>query len=561
MLATSCNVLLIFPRFELPSFWNYHTTCWVAGKRHPAPPLGLVTVAALLPSAWQVRLIDRNIDQVSGGDLAWADLVMTGGMIPQRPDTVRLIELCRSQGKPVMVGGPDVTSSPHAYSRADFQVLGEAELVMDDFVAAWESGARQGIFEAEKYQADVTKSPIPRFDLLNKDHYLHLSVQFSRGCPFTCEFCDIIELFGRVPRAKGPEQVLAELDAIYDRGYRGNIDFVDDNLIGNKKAVKAVLPHLIEWQKERGYPFAFTTQASINLADDAALLQLMRDANFFAVFIGIESPNTDTLISTQKKQNIRRSIADCIHKIYEAGIFVVAGFIVGFDTEKDGVAEEMVACIEEAAIPICMIGELTALPNTQLWRRLEKEGRLNDQVNTYVDGGAGDICTGGLNFVTARPRRDILADYRTVLERSYAPEAFFARLQVVGRTLRRAQLRKRIPLRIQIHNICTLARLVWWVSLHESGSRLRFARALIDCARHNPGALEDIGSQVIIYLHVGAFSRDVIAHLDREIAAIDASTTVPLRPLRLLPKSPRPVGSLRDVGRRVASRADGRMSQ
>ena len=222
------------------------------------------------------------------------------------------------------------------------------------------------------------------------DHYLAMPVQFSRGCPFTCEFCDIIELYGRVPRAKTIDQLLCELETLYRLGYRGHVDFVDDNLIGNKKAVKQFLPHLCAWQKERGYPFAFTTQASINLADDDALLELLRQANFGALFIGIESPNQETLVSMQKKQNARRNLADCVKKIYKAGMFVTAGFVVGFDSEKDSIADEMVACIETAALPICMVGMLTALPNTQLSRRLEAEGRLNPDVDLRSLGDAAE---------------------------------------------------------------------------------------------------------------------------------------------------------------------------
>ncbi len=216
----------------------------------------------------------------------------------------------------------------------------------------------------------MTKTPIPRFDLLNFSYYLHIGVQFSRGCPFLCEFCDIIELYGRVPRAKTNAQMLAELEALYQLGYRGHVDFVDDNLIGNKKAVKAFLPELKKWLEERDYPFEFTTEASLNLADDADLLRLMSEANFVGVFVGIESPDPETLIMAQKKQNTRRNIAASVHKIYAAGLFVTAGFIVGFDTEKVSVADAMVDLIEEANIPICMLGLLYALPNTQLHRRL-----------------------------------------------------------------------------------------------------------------------------------------------------------------------------------------------
>jgi hypothetical protein len=294
----------------------------VGDERYPSIPLGLVTVAALLPASWTCRLVDRNVEALSDEDLDWADVVMTGGMLPQYPDTLAVIALAQARGRPVVVGGPDPTSSPERYSAAEFRVLGEVEEVMAEFVAAWESGARRGLFRAEPFSVDMTTSPIPRFDLLNPRHYIYFAMQFSRGCPFNCEFCDIIELYGRRPRVKTSDQVLAELSALWESGYRGQVDFVDDNLIGNKKALRQLLPRLIAFQEARGYPFKFSTEASINLADDDALLEMMRRANFFYIFVGIESPDTDTLVQTQKKQNTRRSLADSVHKLYRSGMMV-----------------------------------------------------------------------------------------------------------------------------------------------------------------------------------------------------------------------------------------------
>src|SRR5262245_40040820 len=400
--ARPCNVLMIYPRFAGGTFWNFAATCEVFGARYPAAPLGLITVAALLPSAWTIRLVDRNAEELTDHDLAWADLVMTGGMLPQQHDLLEIIDIGRAGGKPVVVGGPAATSSPHIYARANFRVLGEAENIIDQFIAAWEAGAREGVFEAEKFQVDVTKSPIPRFDLLKFDHYLHIGVQFSRGCPFTCEFCDIIELYGRVPRSKTTSQVLAELEALYALGYRGHVDFVDDNLIGNKKALKLFLPELKNWQIVRDYPFEFSTEASVNLADDDILLQMMREANFFGVFVGIESPDPETLVSMKKKQNTRRDIVESVHKIYAAGLFVTAGFILGFDTERSSVSDAITDFIEASAIPMCMVGLLYALPNTQLTRRLASEGRLHADHEIAATNG-GDQCTTGLNFDTKRP--------------------------------------------------------------------------------------------------------------------------------------------------------------
>ncbi|HYB08231.1 MAG TPA: B12-binding domain-containing radical SAM protein [Alphaproteobacteria bacterium] len=512
----STNVLMVFPRFNPNSFWSLQAACDFYGARCPAPPLGLITVAALLPPTWNVRLINRNAETLELSDLQWADLVMTGGMLPQQPDTMTIIELCRAHAKPVAVGGPDATSRPDVYRQADYLVLGEAEGIIDRFIAAWSSGTRSGVFQGEKFQVDVTRSPTPRYDLLKLDHYVNIGIQFSRGCPFNCEFCDIIELFGRVPRTKTIEQVLRELDTLLGLGYRGHVDFVDDNFIGNKKALKRLLPALAKWQSEHGYPFRFSTEASLNLADDPELLQMMRDANFFAVFVGIESPDTETLISTQKKQNTRRSIADSVHKIYGAGMFVVAGFIVGFDSEKASVAAAMVECIEATSIPMCMVGLLTALPNTQLTRRLEKEGRLLP-LNMEV----GDQCTGGLNFVTRRPRREVLTDFRNIVEGVYRPAAYFARVRAVGRALNRPHHGGKRPASKKLRDLQLGGRLVWCMTIQRPELRRHFWRTIVDCLRHNPRGLQSVGTLMVLYLHLGSFAKFLIEGLDRQIEAID----------------------------------------
>jgi radical SAM superfamily enzyme YgiQ (UPF0313 family) len=532
--AKACNVLLICPRFEAETFWNFKRTSEVFGAKYPAPPLGLITVAALLPTSWSIRLVNRNTEELTDDDLDWADLVFTGGMLPQCYDTIDVIDLCHARGKPVAVGGPSVTSSPDIYQKANFRVLGEAEGIIDKFVAAWETGAREGVFEAEKFQVDVTKSPIPRFDLLKFDDYLHIGVQFSRGCPFVCEFCDIIELYGRVPRAKTNAQMLTELDELYRLGYRGHVDFVDDNLIGNKKAVKAFLPELAKWLDAHDYPFEFTTEASLNLADDAELLVLLNRANFVGVFIGIESPDTATLIAMRKKQNTRRSIAQSIHKIYAAGLVVHAGFIIGFDSETQSAAEAMVDLIEEAAIPVCMVGLLYALPNTQLTRRLEREGRMLshfERAEAKNDGHVlprferGDVesadqCTMGLNFATLRPRQEILADYVHILERIYDPVAFTGRLQRLAKML--ANSGRKQQTRAQ-HSRRGIGRLEM---LHRVISNLPeprdlFRRTLSQCVASNSDSTSRIVLLMALYLDVGPFSRDVAARIDKMMAALD----------------------------------------
>ena len=512
----SPNVLMVYPRFNPHSFWSHQPLCDLLGARCTEPPLGLLTVAALLPPSWTVRLVNRNAEDLTDRDLAWADMVMTGGMLFQQNDTLAIIDRAHAHGKPVVIGGPDVSSSRESYDIADFRVLGEAEGIIDEFVEAWSAGAKQGVFEGVKFQVDITKTPVPRFDLLNLGHYLAMTVQYSRGCPFSCEFCDIIELYGRVPRAKASEQILGELEALHAAGWRGPVDFIDDNFIGNKKALKKFLPLLGEWQKARGYPFRFQTEASINLSDDAELLKMMRAANFQAVFIGIESPDPETLVSAQKKQNTRRSLTDSIHRVYDAGIYVVAGFIVGFDTEKDRVADAMIEAIEAMNIPVAMVGLLFALQDTQLSRRLRREGRM-----LPVEADSGDQCTGGLNFVTIRPKREILADYRAILQRLYTPEAFFSRVRTMARALKVGKYAGGRTL-IELHReLRAISRLAWCMTFTRPALRRHFWKTVLDCAVHNHTSLVPALTMIAYYLHLGEFAKFVIKDLDRQIATLD----------------------------------------
>ena len=513
------RVLLVYPKFPLDSFWAYRISCEIVGAQYPTAPLGLITVAAMLPQTWEFRLVNRNTEELVESDFEWADLVLTGGMLLQQFDALDIVDRAHAHGKVTLVGGPDVTSHPYIYERSDFQILGEAEGVIGDFVKAWEAGERSGTFEAAKFQADVTKTPIPRFDLLKFEHYLYIGVQFSRGCPFTCEFCDIIELYGRVPRFKTTEQMLAELQRLYELGYRGHVDFVDDNLIGNKKAVKAFLPHLKTWLEEHDYPFEFSTEASLNLSDDEELLRLMQEANFFGIFVGIESPDEETLKQMRKKQNTRRSIADSIHRIYAHGIFVTGGFIVGFDSEKGSVAGPMVELIEETGIPISMVGLLYGLTNTQLGRRLQKEGRLHANSDRQT---RGDQCTAGLNFETLRPRKDVLTDYRNVLEQVFDPAAFAGRIKRLGGMLDRSKSRRDGPKGDVKFRAGTTE------ALHRIVNKLPEARrplwdAFTHVARTNPAALRFMVLLMAMYLHVGPFSRQVMADIDRQIADLEAA--------------------------------------
>lgn len=525
------KVLMIQPRFMGGSFWSFDATSRMYGAEYPMPPLGLATVAAMLPADWDVTIKDRNIEEVSEADIAAADLVMTGGMLPQRPDLLAVIALAQSMGKKVAAGGPDIMSSSQFYEHVDFLVVGEAEGVMEAFVEAWRSGVEKQRFDAEKYQADVTSSPIPRFDLLRREKYLQMTVQYSRGCPFTCEFCDIIELFGRRPRTKGNEQILKELDAIYALGYRGHVNFVDDNLIGNKKAVKQFLPHLIKWQEDHGWPFDFSTEASLNLADDDELMALMSKAGFIGVFIGIESPDPEILKATKKKQNTKRNIAHSVHKVYANGMMVLAGFIVGFDEEKGQVGDAIVELIEECAIPIAMVGLLYALPETQLTRRLEAEGRLRatkafETVDTSV---SADQCTLGLNFETLRPRVDILTDFRTVVSRTYDERAYHMRVRRMADLMAFPDARIDVFRSGFVKNAKSFLRLCWHSGVRAPSGKRLFWGTLLHALRRDVSTIETVLMSLAAYTHTGPFSQSVLAAIDKKIEeARAASAAKPL---------------------------------
>jgi radical SAM superfamily enzyme YgiQ (UPF0313 family) len=496
----------------------------VAGAGYSAAPLGLITVAALLPREWELRLVDRNVQALDPADLAWADLVMTGGMMPQQRDALEVMRLAHAAGKPVAVGGPDATASPEVYREAQFQVHGEAEEVLAGFASDFEGGARGGTYAAPGFP-DVTRSPVPRFDLLDLGRYMHVGVQFSRGCPFDCEFCNVVELNGHVPRTKNVPQVLAELEALLALGWRGHVDFVDDNFIGNRRAAKPLLRALADWLRAHRHPFEFTTEATLNLADDGELLELMRAASFFAVFVGIETPDPAALVEAHKLQNTRRDIADSVGRIHRAGIFVNAGFIIGFDAERGSVAGPMVDCIEATAIPVCMVGLLYALPGTRLARRLAAEGRLRPDAHAVLEDDA-DQCTSGLNYVTRRPRAEMLADYRRVLERIYSPEAYFGRVRRVVRQLDRSRHRLRQPLRHLWRDLRSFGRIAARLGFADGATRRAFWGATLDCLLHNPRALKISVSFAALFLHLGPFSRALVARLDRQIAEAVAEPAV-----------------------------------
>lgn len=412
------KVLLVYPEFP-DTYWSFKHALRFLGKRSAFPPLGLLTVAAMLPANWEKRLVDLNVRPLHDSDLDWADVVFLSGMMVQGPSMQEQIARARSHGKRTVVGGPIVSSQDPSVNGADHQVAGEAEEIMPELIRDLERGEARPFYKSEQLP-DLKVSPLPQLSLADLRRYSSMSVQFSRGCPFTCEFCDIIEIYGRRPRTKAPGQILAELDQLHRLGWRGRVFLVDDNFIGNKNCVKALLPPLAEWMRARHYPFSFITEASLNLADDEELLNGMREAGFTSAFLGIETPVAESLKEATKFQNLRQDLLSSVRRIQAKGIEVMGGFIVGFDNDPPDVFERQIRFIREAAIPVSMVGLLTALPNTQLWRRLKTEGRLLKQ-------SIGNNTLADLNFIPRMDAQKLLEGYRRVMQTVYSPREYFER--------------------------------------------------------------------------------------------------------------------------------------
>jgi radical SAM superfamily enzyme YgiQ (UPF0313 family) len=429
------KVVLIHPEFP-DTFWSFKHALTFVRKASNSPPLGLLTVAAMLPREWELRLVDLDVQPLADRDLAWADMAFVSAMSVQRTSAEAAIARCKAAGLPVVAGGSLFTAQPEDFPEVDHLVLGEAEVTLPAFLADLAAGRARPLYTPGEYP-DIEHTPAPRWELADLRRYSQVSIQYSRGCPFDCEFCDITTLFGHRPRTKSAPQMVAELDALCACGWRGPVFFVDDNFIGNKKRLKAeLLPALTAWRSgRRGMPF--NTEASINLADDDELMRMMVEAGFRAVFVGIETPVEASLAECNKKLNLHRDLVADAKRIQRAGLEVQGGFILGFDSDPPGTVDRIVEYIQQTGIVTAMVGLLQAIPGTRLYERLRRAGRL-------LERSSGDNVDGTTNIIPLPGRDPLHEAYRELLRRLYAPDAYYRRVRAFLREYRPPQLKGRV---------------------------------------------------------------------------------------------------------------------
>ncbi|MBN2185490.1 MAG: B12-binding domain-containing radical SAM protein [Candidatus Krumholzibacteriota bacterium] len=454
------NALLIAPAFP-NTFWSFIHALKFANKKSLQPPLGLLTVSSLLPPDWERRLVDLSVRKLSDSDIAWADIVFIGAMSIQKDSVLDVIETCRKQEKKIVAGGPLFTASYGEFEGVDHFVLGEAEITLPRFLDDLERGVPEPLYISdERPQLDLT--PLPDWDLIRMKDYRDMNIQYSRGCPFACEFCDISVLFGRKVRTKDAGAIIAEMDELYLRGWRGGVFFVDDNFIGNRSKLKRdILPAMIEWQKKHRYPFLLTTETSIDLADDDILMDMMSEAGFQTVFVGVESPNDESLRECNKVQNRGRDLLVSVRRIQKAGFEVHAGFIIGFDSDPPSIFERLSRFIQESGIVTAMVGLLNAPYGTDLYLRLKREGRLLDEIS-------GDNTDLTMNFVPRMNRQTLIEGYRMIIRDIYSIKPYYRR---VRRFLRDFDPPKGQASRFRYKDFVALLRSMFGLGLVHRGRR------------------------------------------------------------------------------------------
>jgi radical SAM superfamily enzyme YgiQ (UPF0313 family) len=469
------KILLVYPRYP-DTFWSFRHALKFLSKKASFPPLGLLTVAAMLPAEWEKRVVDMNVSALGDENIKWADYVFLSSMVVQKDSAIEVIARCKGLNTRVVAGGPLFTTGYEDFKGVDHFVLGEAEVTLPRFLADLAKGCPQPVYSSDE-RPDISKTPIPLWSLIDMKDYSAMSLQYSRGCPFDCDFCDIIVLNGHKPRTKDRQQTVDELEALYRQGWRGSLFIVDDNFIGNRKKLKdETLPAIIAWSKEKKYPFTFFTEASINLADDEDLMELMAEAGFNRVFIGIETPNEDSLVECNKVQNSNRDLAAAVKKIQNHGFEVQGGFILGFDSDPDSIFRKQINFIQKTGIVTAMVGLLNAPNGTKLYKRLKKENRL-------VKDMSGDNTDLSINFIPRMKYQTLLTGYKNVLDTIYSPRHYYERVVTF---LKEYKPRKTAVIsQLRFSHIVGLIKSLWFLGIANKGRRY-FWRLLISTLLKRP---------------------------------------------------------------------------
>ena len=488
------KILLVYPEYP-DTFWSFKHVLKFIAKKAAFPPLGLLTVAAMLPASWAKKLVDVNVEPLTDEQILWADMVFISAMIIQKNSAQAIIGRCRSLDRKVVAGGPAFTTRHEDFSGVDHFVLNEAEVTLPLFLADLEAGCLKQMYVSREKPA-LTNTPVPLWALIDINDYATLAVQYSRGCPFNCEFCDIIVMNGRQPRTKSAAQIKKEFQAIYDAGWRKSVFIVDDNFIGNRREVKKMLPELISWQRERNFPFTLLTEASTDLAKDEELMQMMSRANFFKVFLGLETPDNLSLKECGKYQNTALNLVEAVNTIHQHGMQVMGGFIVGFDNDTESIFEAQIKFIQQIGVVTAMVGLLTALPKTRLWHRLEAEGRL-------LSEATGENTDGSLNFMPVMGMENLMEGYRKILKTIYSPKCYYQRINTFI-----ANYRPTVRARIGREDMAAFGRSVWRIGI-LSRARFRYWRLLIKTLLKKRMALP-IAVELAIYgLHYDKIARRI----------------------------------------------------
>ncbi len=414
------KVLLVYPEYP-DTFWSFKHANRFISRKAAFPPLGLMTIAAMLPEDWEIRLADMNVRYLKDKEIAWADMVFISAMLIQGKSAQEVIDRCGQAGKKVVAGGPAFTASYGKFTGVDHLILNEAEVTLPFFLSDLKNGEAKHIYTSEK-KPELDSTPVPIWSLIKLKDYSSMAIQYSRGCPFDCEFCDITAMYGRKVRIKPADSVIDELDSLKNAGWRGAVFFVDDNFIGHKGKVKDLLLSLIQWQKDHGYPFSFFTEASVNLAEDEDLMRLMSLANFDKVFLGIETTNMDSLKECNKYQNTKLDLGEAVTTIHSYGMAVMGGFIVGFDHDDNSIFESLTSFIQKTGVTTAMVGILSALPKTKLWQRLKSENRL-------LDDASGENTDGSLNFIPKMDKEALTKGYQQLISKIYSPKQYYRRAE------------------------------------------------------------------------------------------------------------------------------------